>query len=226
MKWFPVVCCVLLATPMAAQPRDADRMMDPGAGGVRPPVLAGAEPADSLVVMLPGAPPPAPAVAPPAPKPAAPPLPPAPAAEDDHRPVLRRAPKPILPAEFESDSGFFCQRLIGAWTQRDAYNLFGDPLRQRFATDEAGAVNGRIYAYSDPTGRYREIELDFASDSGLLRTVFVYPWDMSWQECRRVWGSNVQSAEANKGRIFYSYLNRRLDVLVDGAGRVISLGLY
>jgi len=49
---------------------------------------------------------------------------------------------------------------------------------------------------------------------------------MSWQECRKLWGGNVHSTQANKGRIFYSYVNRRLDVLVDGSGNVISLGLY
>jgi len=49
---------------------------------------------------------------------------------------------------------------------------------------------------------------------------------MTWQECRKLWGANVHSAEANKGRIFHSYLNRRLDVLVDPSGKVISLGLY
>ena len=31
---------------------------------------------------------------------------------------------------------------------------------------------------------------------------------------------------ANKGRKFYSYLDRHLDVLVDTGGNVISLGLY
>jgi hypothetical protein len=30
----------------------------------------------------------------------------------------------------------------------------------------------------------------------------------------------------NKGRIFYSYVNRHLDVLVDQDGKVISLGVY
>ena len=34
------------------------------------------------------------------------------------------------------------------------------------------------------------------------------------------------AATAAQGRHFYSYLNRRLDVLVDNAGKVISLGLY
>ena len=45
--------------------------------------------------------------------------------------------------------------------------------------------SGRIFAFSDPTGRYREIELDFAKDTGALRSVFVYPWKMTWTECRR-----------------------------------------
>jgi hypothetical protein len=49
---------------------------------------------------------------------------------------------------------------------------------------------------------------------------------MTWQECRHEFGVNVRSAEANKGRTFYSYLDRRLDVLVDAAGKVISLGMY
>jgi hypothetical protein len=59
-----------------------------------------------------------------------------------------------------------------------------------------------------------------------LRTLFVYPFNMSWQDCRRTFGANVRSTQANKGRTFYSYLDRRLDVLVDTAGKVISLGMY
>jgi hypothetical protein len=92
--------------------------------------------------------------------------------------------------------------------------------------DDSDVENGRIYAFSDPTGRYREIELDFAKDTGLLRSVFVYPWKMTWADCRKLWGANVQSTPANKGRIFHSYQNRRLDVLVDQTGKVISFGLY
>ena len=223
MKWFPIVSAVGLAVAACAQPgagRDGESL--------RPPVLAGAEPADNLVVTLPGGPEP-PArfelPAPAGPRASARPGP-ALSAEPEHRPVLRRAPRPVLPAEFERDSGFFVQKLIGAWTERDAYNLFGDPLRGRDSIDDDRNPDGRIYAYSDPTGRYREIELDFAKDTGLLRTVFVYPWKMSWAECRRNWSGKVQSSDANKGRIFYSYVDRRLDVLVDASGNVISLGLY
>ena len=64
------------------------------------------------------------------------------------------------------------------------------------------------------------------SKSGTLRTVFVYPPRLTWQECRRLWSGPVAAADAAQGRKFYSYTNRRLDVLVDPAGKVISLGWY
>jgi len=116
--------------------------------------------------------------------------------------------------------------MIGQWSADDASFLLGQPLRQRPAYGDNQSVNGQIYAFADPTGRYRELELDFESGSGLLRTVFVYPQNMSWQDCRRQWSGAVNATEANKGRKFYSYMDRRLDVLVDSAGKVISLGLY
>jgi hypothetical protein len=215
MKWIPFVTIALVAIPLTAQENAGAIRLAAGIGGMRPPVLRTAEPSDSTVVTLDRSP-----------TVIAVPIPPAPIADDDHRPVLRRAPKPILPVEFEHDSAAFVQKLIGAWAGPDAYNLFGEAIRQRAAVDDDAAENGHIFAYSDPTGRYREIELDFAKDTGLLRTVFVYPWKMTWDQCRHQWGVNVRATEANKGRKFYSYLNRRLDVLVDPAGNVISLGLY
>ena len=45
---------------------------------------------------------------------------------------------------------------------------------------------------------------------------------MTWQECRRLWGAHVTARKAKQGRTFYSYLNRRLDVLVDPTGKVIK----
>jgi hypothetical protein len=39
-------------------------------------------------------------------------------------------------------------------------------------------------------------------------------------------GPTFAPPPANKGRTFYSYQNRRLDVLVAPDGKVISLGLY
>jgi hypothetical protein len=115
---------------------------------------------------------------------------------------------------------------IGQWTEADAAALLGEPARQRLALGREQSETGLILAFADPTGRYRELELDFIQETGSLRTVFAYPWKMTWQECRRLWGAKATATAANQGRIFYSYVNRRLDVLVDGGGQVISLGLY
>ena len=120
----------------------------------------------------------------------------------------------------------FCQRLIGQWSEEDAEQIFGKPLRSRSAYDEKKSVNGKIFAFTDPTSHYRELELDFEQSTGTLRTVFAYPKQMTWQDCQKRWNGEVSEADAMQGRTFYSYINRRLDVLVDAKGRVISLGLY
>ena len=192
-------------------------------GGVTvPPVLRNSEPTDNVVVMLPGQKPVGPATAA---TPSAtevrlePPLP------DPDRPVLRR-PKREYPPEFERDSADYLNQQIGIWQQVDAQGLLGEPLRQRAALNDDRTVNGQILAFADPTGRYKELELDFDRESGLLRTLFAYPPSMTWQDCRHAFGVNVRSTQANKGRTFYSYLDRRLDVLVDATGKVISLGMY
>ncbi len=205
-----------------------------------PPVMRRTEPEDSHFVLLPGPPVSTPAPAPSPVKAFTPPAPaggvkaevseshepPPPELIDPGRPILRRAPRPFFPEDFEADSGLFCQKQIGKWKELDALTLLGEPSSDRPAFDDSQAVNGRIFAFSDPTNHYRQLELDFDGETGALRTVFVYPWKMTWQDCRRIWGTNVSAAEAAKGRKFYSYLNRRLDVLVDASGKVISIGLY
>jgi hypothetical protein len=144
----------------------------------------------------------------------------------------RIAPAPFTQAavapvsDLQKEIALFCQKEIGHWKQTDAQKALGQPTRHRAAYDEKQAVNGTIYAYADPTGRYKELELDFDRETGNLRSVFVYPLHLTWQECQRLWTGPVTSADANRGRKFYSYSNRRLDVLVDPTGKVISLGWY
>lgn len=228
---------VLLAAAGLVIAGDGQDPADSRANPMVPRVLRDSEPADSLVVRLPGAPVRVPAVQPAAVPPVVPqtvakaeepslPHDPPSASVDLERPILRRAPKPVYPQDFEKNSAMYCQKLIGSWSLEDAGMLLGEPRGARPAFDDKHRESGNIYAYSDPTGRYRQLELDFDGTTGVLRTVFGYPWSLSWQECRRQWGGNVSSAFANKGRKFYSYLNRRLDVLVDQGGKVISLGLY
>jgi hypothetical protein len=144
---------------------------------------------------------------------------------DPDRPILKR-PKPAYPDGFEKDPAEYLHQKIGAMTESEARNLLGDSLNSRPAYDDDKTVNGRIYAYADPTGRFKQVELDFDKKSGQLRTVFAYPVQLTWVECRKTFGANVRTTTANKGRMFYSYLNRRMDVLVDPEGKVISLGMY
>ena len=196
-------------------------------GQFTPPVLRTVEKDDTTIVTLPGFAP-APASPPPkaiasatAPKPG-PPLPPPP---DPDRPILHRA-IPAYPVEFGKESAVFCQQQIGAWGLDDAIAIFGEPKSRRPSMSDEGIENGAIFAFADPSSHYREIELDFDGETGDLRTVFAYPWKMSWQDCRKLWGNRVSAADADKGRVFYSYLDRRMDVLVDSVGKVISFGLY
>jgi hypothetical protein len=169
---------------------------------------------------------------PPKPAPAAPGAPPqaAPAAQPAalaSQPVVTAiAEKPSLPQEAVQEVAFFCQKQIGRWTAAEARSFLGKPLRSRTALDEKNQANGTIYAFRDPTSRYRELELDFDGQTGTLRTVFGYPPRLTWDDVRRRWRGDVMAADAPQGRKFYSYENRRLDVLVDAEGKVISLGLY
>jgi len=196
---------------------------DQSASVTQPPVLRNSDPSDNVVVTLPGQA--APAAMPMAAPQSATVVHLAPPAPDPDRPLLRR-PKREYPPEFEHDSADYLNQQIGIWQQVDAQGLLGDPLSTRSALADDQTVNGQIVAFNDPTGRYKQLELDFDRETGLLRTLFVYPHDMTWQACRHEFGVNVRSTQANKGRTFYSYLDRRLDVLVDATGKVISLGMY
>ena len=250
MKWSRLICLAALASQLVASGAAADRAAanpDGNSGTAKvPPVLRPSEPRDSWQVTLPGPAPAAPApekVTLPSPPPVAPavkPAPqpaPAPAPAKPVQDAILPRPLPLLvPAaqvkpsppslQIGSEVAAYCQKQIGHWKENDARKLLGEPKRHRPAYDEKKSVNGTIYAYSDPTNKYKELELDFDLQTGSLRTVFVYPPRLTWQQCRRLWNGPVSAADAARGRKFYSYTNRRLDVLVDPTGNVISLGWY
>jgi hypothetical protein len=218
MKLLSIITAIVLAGQVVARAGAGTDRADTSSVVVTLPSAGGWSAAlPGVVVTLPGPP------APIAPAPAEPPK--VPPAGDDQPPVLRRAAHGY-PAEFETDSALFCQARIGQWTEEDARGLLGEALRRRLALGDDQSEAGLILAFADPTGRYKELELDFANETGVLRGVFAYPWQMTWQECRHLWGARVTARKANQARTFYSYLDRRLDVLVDSTGAVISLGLY
>jgi len=256
MKWFRFICLAALASQLVASGMAADRAAvdsDGKAGTAAtaataatakvPPVLRPSEPRDSGQIVLPGPAPAAPTpdrVVLPGPAPAAPAGRPTPSpAKPVQDAALRQpttlpaapatsgkalAPAPLL--EVGREVAAYCQKQIGHWKEVDARKLLGESKRRRPAYDEKNAVSGFIYAYTDPTNKYKELELDFDIKTGNLRTVFVYPPRLTWQQCRRLWNGPVAAADAARGRKFYSYVNRRLDVLVDPSGNVISLGWY
>jgi hypothetical protein len=238
MTWFRLMCLAAAAGQLVASGAAADNAAPnpPGNSALKlPPVLRPSEPADSGQITLPGPPPVTPVLKKINPVPPEAKLAPLPRklAEDAvlrqpvPPPAVAAAPaKPSPLLETGREVAAYCQKQIGHWTESDARKLLGEPKRHRPAYDEKRAVNGTIYAFSDPTSKYKELELDFDSRSGTLRTVFVYPPRLTWQECRRLWNGPVAAADAAQGRKFYSYSNRRLDVLVDPTGKVISLGWY
>ena len=209
MKHYPLVLVLSLIGPLIQCVESAET-------GDTTRVIQSSEPG-TTVVLLPG---PRPAA-----KPVVAPKPPAP--EETKLAETKPAEiKPTEPAAEPVEASIYFPKLIGTWKLADARHALGEPLRQRPSLDSDKTVNGQIYAFQDPTNRYKEVELEFAQDVGTLRAVFMYPAQMTWKECRRLWGMNVNATEAGKGRTFYSYNNRHLDVLVDPEGKVISLGLY
>jgi hypothetical protein len=134
--------------------------------------------------------------------------------------------RPSAPGPASAEGSIYFPKLIGTWKLADARRILGRPTHQRPSRESDQTVSGQIYAFPDPTNRYKEVELQFDQADGKLSAVFMYPAEMTWKECRRLWGMNVDATEAGKGRTFYSYNNRHLDILVDTEGKVISLGLY
>ena len=199
-----ILLSVAAILPFASASTPADSAVAPtGHIAYLPPVLREASTADTAVITLP-----------------APPV-----ITEGPRPVLHRT-QPELPAAFQQDSMAYLESRLNQWQAPDAKTVLGEAERQRPSYDDDGKPNGSIYAYADPLHRYKGFELDFEGGSGKLRTVFLYPAKMTWRECRASYGSNVSHANAGNGRTFYSYLNRRLDVLVDASGNIISLGIY
>jgi len=214
MKHFPLILVLSLVYPVAraesAETGEASRVVESSESGTAVVMLPGPRPAAKPTSVAPKS------AAEPAPKPEETKI------ADARSPEAKRA-EPAKPA---AESSVYFPKLIGFWKLADARRTLGEPIRQRPSLDADKNVNGQIYAFPDPSNHYKEVELEFAQDNGMLRAVFIYPAQMTWNDCRRLWGVNVNATQAGKGRTFYSYNNRHLDVLVDTDGKVISLGLY
>jgi hypothetical protein len=133
---------------------------------------------------------------------------------------------PANPSEEMKQGSFaYLEKKIGKWTEVDARKELGSPLRYReFVGPPFPSAD--IYAYSDPTKAFREFELSYDKVTKKLAGVFAYPLNMTWRECKQIWGADVRVIRNPNGTRTYSYKNRRLNVFTDGEGRVVSLGVY
>lgn len=81
-----------------------------------------------------------------------------------------------IPDEMKKDSAVFLAKRLDLWTEHEARAVLGEPIRRRNSADSQGV----IYAFRDPTKRYREFEPRFDKASGLLTGVYIVSWDMTW----------------------------------------------
>ena len=131
--------------------------------------------------------------------------------------------KPSVSEEMRKESLLYLQKKLRIWTKEDAGKELGDPARHHSAYNQNNMVDGEIYAYPDPTQLFRELELDFDLKTSKLRTIYASPWNMTWDQCKELWGENAKRSKQRDGTRYYAYKNRRLDVYVDRSGKVETI---
>jgi trypsin-like peptidase len=143
------------------------------------------------------------------------------------QPTASVAPTPAtIPPEMRNQISVYLERQIRTWTDVEARQAIGDPLRHRFAYDLNRNVTGDIYAYADPTRLYREFELDFDSKTKRLTNIIIYPWSLTWDQGKKMWGEDAKLTKNPDSTRMYAYRKRRLNVLVGTDGKIISFGVY
>ena len=152
------------------------------------------------------------------------PEPPAPVpASEKTTPAPTSAPSSPLPEDMKKSSALYLSGKLGVWTVGDAKKELGESISYREGTP---AYPSSIFAFDDPTKQFRMFELSFSKSSLKLENIYMYPWNMSWDQCKQLWGSNIRITKNPDGTKFYSYKDRKINVLVTRQGQVQSIGLY
>jgi len=138
--------------------------------------------------------------------------------------TAKSADRSSVPEEMRKSSALYLESKLKVWTVQDAGQELGEPLRHRLNYDRKGTVVGDIYAYPDPTRLWREFELDFDSVTKKLVGVYGHPWNMTWEQCKQSWGSDVTTTKNKDGTRVYTYRRKRLIVWADKHGNVGSVG--
>lgn len=134
-----------------------------------------------------------------------------------------------IPDEMRKGPFVYLSKQMGVWKLDDARQILGAPIRQRDAFDGAKKVDGVVYAFSDPTGAAAEIELNFPNATGILRGVYIHPGSvhpMRLAEAQKIWGRDYKEVKNGNGTRTYLYQKRRLLLIADKNGTVITIGVY
>ena len=117
-------------------------------------------------------------------------------------------------------------RHLRVWQAEDAQAELGQPSAHRVATDEHGAAYGEVLTYSDPTNKYQKFDLTFDADSKKLREIRVYPWNVTLEQCKAIWGDRFEVEQRRDGLRLYVYRDQRVSVLVRDTGEVLSFDIW
>lgn len=127
----------------------------------------------------------------------------------------------------KNGSSMFIEKYgMRTWTLEQAEAILGTPTSHRFYYDPKNNPTGDIYGFGDPTRQFRQFELSFDKFTRKMTDMFVYPYNLTWDECKKLWGDNVKHVKNPNGTHTYSYQNRHLNVLADKDGRVLNFGIY
>lgn len=127
--------------------------------------------------------------------------------------------------DMKKSSLIYLETKIGIWSLEDTKKELGEPVRSR-ASYNGTVVDGEILAYSDPTRLFREIELNFNAESNRIQAVYGYPWNMTWDQCKQLWGDDVKTIKNADGSKMHIYKHKHLNVYVDKSEHVINIGVY
>jgi len=131
------------------------------------------------------------------------------------------------PSEEMKKNGLtYLEGKLGKWTEQDAARELGAAVRHRFGYDLHQTLVSDINAYPDPTGAMREFELSFDVKTKFLAGIFAYPWNMTWEQCKQLWGDDARLDKKPDGTKFRMYRLRHLNIYLDKSDRVISIGIY
>jgi TonB family protein len=131
-----------------------------------------------------------------------------------------------LPEELAQQSAAYLQKRLRVWRAEDAQAELGQPTAHRVATDEHGTAYGEVLTYPDPTNKYQKFDLTFDVDSKKLREIRVYPWNVTLEQCKAIWGDRFEVQQRPDGVRLYLYRDQRVSVLARGTGEVLSFDLW